>query len=237
MGEIRTTYPTEVLLVSGDRERAHGNEMIDAIRRSLAQQLESRGAPLVVAIDGRSGAGKSTIATQLAAVMPATVIPTDDFFAAELTTADWNARSPSERARDAIDWRRLRRLALEPLCAGRAAVWHPFDFAAGEHDDGSYAFASESVRREPSPLIILDGAYSSRPELADLVDCVILVDAPAATRRERLVLREAPDFLEAWHTRWDAAEDYYFTEVRPRESFNIVVDSVESHVSMSENHA
>lgn len=211
--------------------------MIDAMRGYVERQLELRGAPLVVAVDGRSGAGKSTIATQLAAVMPATVIPTDDFFAAELTAADWNARSPSERARDAIDWRRLRRLVLEPLRAGRAAIWHPFDFAAGEREDGSYAFASESVRREPAPLIILDGAYSSRPELADLVNCVILVDAPIATRRERLALREAPAFLEVWHTRWDAAEDSYFTKVRPRESFDIVVDSVESRVSVRERHA
>src|SRR6185312_9751647 len=178
--------------------------------------LEARVAPLVVAIDGRSGVGKSILASQLGAVLPASVIPTDDFFAAELTSADWDARSPSERARVAIDWRRLRRLVLEPLLAGRAAVWHPFDFAAGVRADGSYAFASGSIRRDAAPLIILEGAYSSRPELADLVEVAILVEAPAATRHERLALREAGDFLDAWHRRWDAAEDYFFTEVRPR---------------------
>lgn len=206
--------------------------MIDTLRRHLERILEARVTPLVVAIDGRSGVGKSTIASQLGAVLPASVIPTDDFFAAELTSADWDARSPSERARDAIDWRRLRRLVLEPLLAGRAAVWHPFDFAAGERVDGSYAVSSESVRRDAAPLIILEGAYSSRPELADLVELAILVEAPAAARRERLALREAADFLDAWHRRWDAAEDYFFTEVRPRASFDIVLDSVASRVLM-----
>jgi len=211
--------------------------VIDALRRHLEHMLEARGAPLIVAIDGRSGVGKSTIASQLAAVFPATIIPTDDFFAAELTSADWDARSASERARDAIDWRRLRRLALEPLRAGRAAVWHPFDFGAGARADGSYAFSSESARRDAARLIILDGAYSSRPELADLVDIAILVEAPIATRRARLALREAPRFLDAWHQRWDAAEDYYFSAIRPPESFDIVLDSVESRISMREHHA
>src|SRR6185312_15594884 len=199
--------------------------------------LEARVAPLVVAIDGRSGVGKSILASQLGAVLPASVIPTDDFFAAELTSADWDPRSPRERALDAIDWRRLRRLALDPLLAGRAAVWHPFDFGAGARADGSYAFSSESVRRDAARLIILDGAYSSRPELADLVDVAILVEVPVATRRARLALREAPGFLDAWHQRWDAAEDYYFSAIRPPESFDIVVNSAESHVSMRERHA
>jgi len=218
--------------VHRDGGTASSDPVIDTLRRHLEHMLEAHGAPLVVAIDGRSGVGKSTIASQLATVLPATVIPTDDFFAAELTSADWDARSPSERARDAIDWRRLRRLALEPLRAGQPAIWHPFDFAGGERSNGSYAISSEAVRRDPAPVIILDGAYSSRPELASLVDCAILVEAPADTRRERLAVREASDFLDAWHRRWDAAEDYFFTQVRPRASFYVVVDSVESCVLM-----
>ena len=215
-----------------DATNASDGSVIDTLRRYLEQTLEAHGAPLVIALDGRSGVGKSTIASQLAVVLPATIIPTDDFFAAELTSADWDARSPSERARDAIDWQRLRRLVIEPLRAGEPAIWYPFDFAAGERADGSYAMSPEPVRREPASVIILDGAYSSRPELANLVDCAILVEAPAETRRERLALREADAFLEAWHTRWDAAEEYYFTEVRPRESFDVVVDAVESRITM-----
>lgn len=219
-------------MYAGDGTNASDGSVSDTLRRYLERTLEAHGAPLVIALDGRSGVGKSTIASQLAAVLPATIIPGDDFFAAELTSADWDARSASERARDAIDWRRLRRQVLEPLRAGQSATWYPFDFVAGERADGSYTLSSEPVRRDPAAIIILDGAYSSRPELANLVDCAILVEAPAATRRERLASRETPDFLEAWHRRWDAAEDYFFTKVRPRESFDVVVDIVESRVTM-----
>ncbi len=192
----------------------------------IEQLLNSRHAPIVVALDGPSGSGKSSLARELAASTRATVIPTDDFFAAELTAADWDARSAAERARDALDWRRLRQSALEPLRAGQRALWYPFDFAAGVRPDGSYSMSTTAVRREPAPVVIVEGAYCTRPELADLIDLAVLVDAPAAIRHERLAAREEPAFLEAWHRRWDDAEAFYFTHVRPAASFDLVVPQV-----------
>jgi hypothetical protein len=77
-------------------------------------------------------------------------------------------RIARERARDYMDWRRLRSEALEPLLQGNAAIWQPFDLAAGVRPDGTYGISTEIVRCEPAPVILLDGAYSTRPELADL---------------------------------------------------------------------
>ncbi|HEY0754285.1 MAG TPA: sigma 54-interacting transcriptional regulator [Ktedonobacteraceae bacterium] len=39
----------------------------------------------------------------------------------------------------------------------------------------------------------------------------------------RLIMREGPDFMQRWHALWDVAEDYYFTSVRPRSSFDLIV--------------
>jgi uridine kinase len=76
---------------------------------------------------------------------------------------------------------------------------------------------------EPNAVIVLDGAYSTRPELADLVDFSVLIDAPVDVRHERLAAREDKNFLDSWHARWDATEKYYFTHVRPKSSFDCVV--------------
>ncbi len=51
----------------------------------------------------------------------------------------------------------------------------------------------------------------------------ILLEASAKLRGERLADREGPGFLDRWHERWDAAEGYYFTHVRPRTSFDLIV--------------
>jgi uridine kinase len=128
----------------------------------------------------------------------------------------------------------LRRDALEPLCAGRAAEWHPFDFAAGERPDGTYAMARDLVRREPAPVIILDGAYSARPEHADLIDLSILIDVPAVVREQRLTARDTPAFLAAWHARWDAAESFYFEQIRPAGTFDLIVDGSSWDASLVE---
>ena len=181
------------------------------------------GLPMLVAFDGGSGSGKSTLAVLVATELDAAIVPGDDFFAAEVTDAEWDALSPSERAAAAIDWRRLRVEALEPLLAGRIASWHPFDFAAGTRPDGTYPMAADAVTRKPSSVIVLDGAYSCRPEIADLIELAVLVDLPIDERHRRIAAREETSFSDAWHARWDAAEDYYFTHVRPATSFDLVV--------------
>jgi len=150
------------------------------------------------------------------------IVPGDDFYAAHIAAAEWNAHPPEWRAREAIDWRRLRAEALEPLLRGRPAQWRPFDFGS-IRPDGTYPLRKRPECREPAQVIILDGVYSCRPELADLIGLAVLVDAPDAVRRARLRAREEPAFLAEWHARWDAAEDYYFTEVRPAGAFEVVV--------------
>ncbi len=194
--------------------------VVAEIRRRMAARP---GRPVLVAIDGGSGSGKSTLAAAVAAELDAVIVPSDDFFAAEITDAEWDAFSPDERAAAAIDWRRLRTEALEPLLAGRTASWHPFDFEAGTRPDGTYPMATEAVTRTPAPVIVLEGAYSSRPELADLIDLAVLIDIPVTERHRRLVEREEEPFRDAWHARWDAAEDHYFTHVRTASSFDLVV--------------
>jgi uridine kinase len=71
-------------------------------------------------------------------------------------------------------------------------------------------------------VIIIDGIYSCRPELDDVIDLSVLVEAPAAIRRQRHNEREATDEA-GWHSRWDDAEDHYFAHVRPPESYDLVV--------------
>jgi uridine kinase len=196
--------------------------VIDSLRVLVRRLLDGRGAPVVIALDGPSGAGKSTIAAGLAAVMPATVVPSDDFFSFEITAAQWSERTPEERALAAVDCSRLRQLVLEPLRAGHPATWYAF---GGVRADGSYEPSLDAFRRDPAPVIILEGAYSTQPALADLIDCAIFVETPAPIRRARLAAREEPAILEAWHRRWDAAEAHYFANVRPVPSFDIVVET------------
>ena len=193
------------------------------ILAEIARRTDHSQAPLLIALDGGSGAGKSTLATLLERQMDAVVVPLDDFFAAHIPDWEWDTRSVAQRAQDVFDWQRLRAQALEPLLASQSARWHLFDFAAGLRADGTYALSEQSVERRPAPVIILDGAYSASPAIEDLIDLTVLVDVPVAERHRRLAQREDAQFLRRWHAVWDDVERYYFTQVRPVTSFDLVV--------------
>ena len=102
-------------------------------------------------------------------------------------------------------------------------IWHAFDFVSGLRPDGTYEMQTDPIGRAPADAIILNGAYSGSAPLADLVDLSVLVDVPLDVRHARLAAREETDFLAHWHSRWDAVEEYYFTQVRPKTSFDLVV--------------
>jgi uridine kinase len=189
----------------------------DTIVATIQRLLTDRRPPILVAFDGRSGSGKSTLASRVAARVRGTVVEGDDFYSGG-AGAEWEQRSVAEKVRYCIDWRRLKTEALDPLLAGRGATWHPFNFETG------IGLAAHSVSCEPADVIILDGVYSARPELRDIVDLTVLVDVPDdLARRHRLVAREGQSFMDSWHALWDEAEDYYFSQIRPPSSFDLIV--------------
>lgn len=185
-----------------------------AIRR--IRDLSRTISPIVIAVDGRSGTGKSTLSAWIAGQVGATLIDQDDFYAGGLSDV-WQRLTPQEKADRVIDWRRVRAEVLQPLRSGVQASWHPFDWETME------GLAPDPITAQPSSLVILDGAYSSRPELADLIDLAILVTLPDGVRRARLERREGEDYMSEWHSIWDEAEEYYFGTVRPPEAFDVVI--------------
>ncbi len=198
-------------------ERLATNPGIEKAISAIDEIIKKGNKPMLVALDGRSGTGKSTIAKKIAERLGGVEIIADDFWTGG-SNDEWDKKSPKEKAALAIDWKRIRSEVLEPLLAGKSASWQPFDWKAG------HGLSQNMLHSDPKPLIVLDGAYSTRPELQDLIDFSILVEVPDdANRRARLRKRESEEYMNDWHGRWDIAEDYYFSKVRPRKSFDLVI--------------
>ena len=196
----------------------------DTIATAVQQQMQTRTTPFVVALDGASGAGKSTLAPLLAADLAAVLIPTDDFFSAHIPDADWDRFTVAERYAQVLAWARIRSDVLAPLRRGRPACWHAFDFASGLREDGIYGMEAAVQTRQPADVIVLEGAYSAAPYLADLLDLRVLLDVPRIERHTRLRAREDPEFLQVWHARWDDVESYYRREVMPPSAYDLVIE-------------
>lgn len=197
-------------------------ELTDAeqiIISEIRKRVINREAPLLVALDGRSGVGKSTMAARIGTEIGAVVIDADKFYSGG-NDDYWDSRTTEEKINEVIDWRRLKKEVLEPLLARKMAVYHPFDFKTWA------GLAKDAVTLQPADVIILDGAYSSRPELANIIDLTVLIEVPNdTTRRKRLIARESERYMINWHSHWDVVEDHYFTKIRPSSSFDLRVFS------------
>jgi len=140
-----------------------------------------------------------------------------DSFYAGGTPEFWDSLSPAQKAAQVIDCDRQRPV-LEALRQGLAGSWHGYDWEA--FDDRLETSLTTCV---PAEVVILDGAYSARPELAHLFDLRVLLDTDHTVRRERLRQREGNAYRDDWEARWSEAEDYYFGSVVPPHSFHLVL--------------
>jgi uridine kinase len=190
----------------------------DTFARQIRFSAAKTDRPYLIALDGRSGVGKSTLAALIADNVGAAIIDGDDFFAGGTAV---RSDTPALRAADCIDWTH-QRAVLDVLRQGRAARWRAFDWDAF---DGR--LKSSVTELSPRSVVILEGVYSARPELADLIDMKVLVTLSDAWREARLLAREGS--IGPWERQWHEAEAHYFNEVMPSGRFEVVLDAANAN--------
>lgn len=178
----------------------------------LIEQARTHATPVFVAIDGRSGVGKSTFANALAAATGATLIEGDDFYAGgtELRTD-----TAEQRADACIDRAKLVSM-LQQLKSGLPTTYRAFDWDAF---DGRLRAPAITVR--PANVVILEGVYAAHPDLQSIMQVRILLTAPDAVRMLRLIAREGS--IGPWERQWHEAEDWYFAHIASAKDFNLIV--------------
>jgi uridine kinase len=184
---------------------------------SLIERRKREGERLFVAIDGGAGAGKSMLARairdQLGSV---SILRTDDFFRPlnEHPIADLSAEKLYELY---FPWERMRDEALMPLDRGETARYQRYDWSTDRLLDW--------VSAEPAGIVLVEGVYSSRPELRPVLDAIIFVDAPREERRSRVLARDRNP--GGWIIPWMSAEDWYLNQIRPQDTADLLLLSAE----------
>lgn len=191
------------------------DEMIAAACALVAQRRAGR-ERVFVAIDGCDGAGKSTLAKGIRDSIGSVSIVRTDYFFRPLNEYPARTLAPAKAYELYFPWERMRDEALAPLGNGETARYQRHDWTTDA--------AGEWMIVEPNPIVIVEGVYSSRPELRELLDGIIFIDAPREVRRRRMLARGPHD--SAWMTPWMAAEDWYLEHIRPQESADLVLTSV-----------
>jgi uridine kinase len=77
---------------------------------------------------------------------------------------------------------------------------------------------------EPKGVVIVEGVYTSRLELAPFYDVLIWIECPREVRLARGVARDGEGARSRWEQDWMPPEDRYLQEQNPRERADVVVD-------------
>ncbi|NHI16926.1 hypothetical protein [Microbacterium excoecariae] len=148
--------------------------------------------PFRLVIDGRSGAGKTTLARAVATARGARLVSLDEFY------PGWGglARATPVAAR-----------ILTDHAAGRAATYRRWDWARGEYE-------TRERRVDPGEPLVVEGCGSLSPAAARAATCAVWLDADAHARRDRALARDGDGFRPFWDM-WAAQEDAHILDHAP----------------------
>lgn len=178
--------------------------------------------PLLVAIDGRCAAGKTTLASILADHFSCDAVHMDDFFLQP------NQRTLERLAEPGgnVDYERVEAEVLQPVKLGQGIVYRRFDC--------SRMALGEEIAVRPGKLLIVEGAYSCHPRLRDYFDLRIFVSIDAKTQMERIISRNGIERAQIFRDRWIPMEENYIRACRVSECCQMHFDVKDAHVQADE---
>ncbi|MBT2553065.1 chorismate-binding protein [Arthrobacter sp. ISL-5] len=161
-------------------------------------------APVIIAIDGRSGAGKTTLAIELAARLrnhhKVSLFHLEDIY------PGWNGLAAGVE--------RYVTTVLAPLRRGEPATWISWDWA--RHYDGDARVTL------PAEIVIVEGVGAAAAAARPLLDAVIWADSPDDERRTRALERDG-DTYEPYWDQWAAQESELLASDSIREHADVRV--------------
>ena len=151
----------------------------------------------LVAIDGRCGAGKTTLAAQLQAHYGCAVIPMDHFFLRRSQRTEARLAAPGEN----VDHERFLSEVLLPLGRGERFSYRPFECSRME--------LGAPITVTPGRLTIIEGSYSCHRSLWNHYNLRIFLTVDPQEQMRRITARNFAS-AETFRKKWIPLEERYF---------------------------
>ncbi|MEO4053084.1 kinase [Solibacillus sp. CAU 1738] len=204
---------------------------IDDVRNELIFQYNDRldkKRPLIVAIDGLGGAGKTTLVKEIEHELCRThnvsIIHIDDHIVEN--SKRYNTDNEEWYEYYFLQWNV--ELIVEALFAKLRSncteILFPF------YDKTNDKTFVKKIAIQTDSIIIIEGVFLQREEWNSFYDYVIFIDCPKVIRHERILKRDlyigdSDAIVKKYKTRYWPAEDYYMKKVQPIKRANIVINT------------
>lgn len=187
----------------------------EKIKEQTAQKAAAHKATQVIAIDGRCGAGKTTLAALLSGELGCDVVPMDDFF----LQPDQRTKERLGEPGGNVDYERVQKEILLPISLGQTNLsYAPYDCQTQSLKEKRQVTAGE--------LLILEGSYSCHPLLKPYAAITIFMDVDKEEQHRRILARNGAEKWKMFKERWIPLEELYFSKLSIKEQCDLVLSDV-----------
>lgn len=197
--------PNEIPVISPDQSHA--------ILQSRVESLLAGQERVLLAIDGNSCAGKTTLAAELGALLGATVFHMDDYFLQPQMRTPERLSQPGGN----VDAERFLAEVLLPASRGETAQVQKYDC----HAD----LLLPAVAVSPKRIVLVEGAYSLHPLLSTYYDLRVFYRIDPALQAARILARNGAQTLKVFQSRWIPLENKYFEELGILSICDLVIEA------------
>lgn len=167
----------------------------------------------LVALEGGSASGKTTLAALLQDLYGCSVFHMDDFFLRP------EQRTPERYAQPGgnVDRERFWQEVLEPLRQGAQSIaYRRYDCRTGR--------LLEPVEIPAGSMAVVEGAYSLHPDLAPAYDLRVFLSIDPALQTTRIFRRNVPPQRDRFFDTWIPLEQAYFQSLDPKGQCDLVLE-------------
>ena len=175
------------------------------------KSLQANNEYLIIAIDGRCAAGKSTLAKNIKSNLDCNVIHVDHFFLRPEQKTNNRLNEPGGN----VDYERFYSDIIIPLRDKRSFSYTPYDCRLQK--------MSSPVKIDPKAVNVIEGAYSCHPVFNDHYDYRIFIDIDDKEQKRRIMKRNGKAVYKIFKEKWIPMEELYFSAFNIKDKCDIIL--------------
>ena len=190
--------------------RVISNDLIKLLPLVCEIDKKSKDGNVILAIEGSSASGKSTLGNLLKDIYDCNLFHTDDFF----LQPHQRTRERLESVGGNIDYERFYEEIALPLSLGNDINYQKFICSK---------FVLEKQSTVPfKKITIVEGAYSTHPQFKEYYNISLFLDIPADLQKER-ILKRNPDMADRFFNNWIPMEHKYFDAFNIKQKCDFII--------------
>jgi len=177
----------------------------------VRRRIDSLDSPhAIIAINGRCGSGKTTLALRLKEALGCNVIHMDHFFLTPGLRTESRLAEPGGN----VDYERFNEAVMTPLKKALPFAYRPYDPKTQQF--------CEDIEIPVHRINIVEGSYSCHPLFKNNYDLKVFLTIDKAEQLRRIRQRNGEDGLQDFIEKWIPLEERYFEFTKISDQCDII---------------